>query len=174
MDDRGSPVSLLNVYEVEGDAGSRHLVCFLKPERAQASGIDGRAVVGEVIPGPNNELTPETFTLNPAFIEAFTGYMNDEATRSPDLISGAQSHAGGWLYILDPRFEGAEGEEPPASELLGGFNVDETGRIVPHSFTYNGEHLWFDPASGVSGVLSDLRFYDWLHPKAGSADGGRG
>jgi hypothetical protein len=81
------------------------------------------------------------------------------------MITEAQSHAGGWLYILDPRFAGAEGEEPPHSDLLGGFTVDLGGKLVPESFTYNGEHLWFNPASGVSGVLSDLQFYKWLHPE---------
>ncbi len=47
--------------------------------------------------------------------------------------------------------------------MLGAFAVDESGQIVPGSFQYNRNHVFFDQQSGVSGVLSDREFYDWLH-----------
>ena len=46
---------------------------------------------------------------------------------------------------------------------MGCFAVDGSGQIVPNSFMYNENHRWLEPASGVSGVLEDRRFYDWLH-----------
>jgi len=98
-------------------------------------------------------------------VEALSGYMNEEGARNPDLLEQAAQHPGDWLYILDPRFSGAEGEEPPAGDLLGCYAVDGEGRIVPDSFLYNENHVLFDPDSGVSAVLYDRRFYDWLHPK---------
>lgn len=164
-----SSLSLLNVFEIVEDGAHRHLICFLDPILAGARGIDHRAVIGEFQPGQGQEFDSASFALNPAFIESVTGYMNEEASRSADLIRDAREHPGGWLYILDPRHVGAEGDEPPAADLLGCFAVDDSGQIVPGSFLYNENHVWFDPTSGLSGVFSDRRFYDWLHPKPGQA-----
>jgi hypothetical protein len=159
---------LLNVYEVVTDAGLRHLVCFLDPERADSEGIDHRSVVGEFTPGPGQSFDPDTFLPNPTFVETFKGYMDEEATRSPELNREALEHADDWLYVLDPRFVGDLDGEPPAGEILGGYAVDASGRIIPGSFAYNERHRWFDPVAGVSGVLFDRRFYDWVHAGAGA------
>jgi hypothetical protein len=167
MDKADVGLQLLNVYEVVVDGRQRHLVCFLDPVLAGARGIDHRAVVGEFTPGPGLAFDPSTFRLNPAFVETVTGYMNEEAGRSDDLKRDARGQPGGWLYVLDPRYTGGPDEEPPAADLLGCFAVDGSGQIVPNSFLYNEKHRWFGEASGVSGVLSDRRFYDWLHSAAG-------
>ena len=165
MDETNASLSLLNVFEVVEDGAHRHLICFLDPILAGAKGIDPRSVIGEFTPTHEGEFDPDSFTLNTAFLEAFTGYMNEEATHSPGLVRDAREHASGWLYILDPRHTLTGGDEPPASELLGCFAVDDSGQIVPRSFLYNENHVLFDPATGLSGVFSDRRFYDWLHPK---------
>jgi hypothetical protein len=91
--------------------------------------------------------------------------MNDEASRLPEIVAQAREHRGGWLYVIDPRHPDDDaGAEPPARDVLGGFRVDENGRILPDSFRYNPGHRLFDPAAGVSGLFSDRRFYDWMHP----------
>ena len=64
----------------------------------------------------------------------------------------------------DDLVKACESVEPPASDVVGGFDVDHDGRIVPGSFEYNAHHAWFDPDSGPSGLLADRQFYDWLHP----------
>jgi hypothetical protein len=168
MDDQDQPFSLLNIYEVVNEEGvHHHFVCFLEPERAHEVGIDPRSVVGEFTPGPDKQFDPATFVRNPAFIEALTGYMNGEAILAPGIAVEAQKHANGWLYVVDPRCQQVEGKEPPGTDLLGGFAVDGAGKVVPDSFTYNDDHVWFDTEAGVSGVLSDTRFYEWLHAGSG-------
>ncbi len=168
MDDQGQPHGLLNIFEVELNGTPRHLVCFLEPSLAGHKGIDERSIVGEFTPGEDHDFNLETFELNPAFVDAFTGYMNAVAIQSPGMNEEATRHASGWLYVLDPRFGETGKSEPEPLDLLGGFVVDDGGRIVPDSFVYNEKHQWFSPDEGVSGVLSDRQFYDWLH--ASTAD----
>ncbi len=159
---------LLNIYEVNEGAQTRHLVCFLEPVRAGAAGIDTSAIVGEFTPTTDGGFDPRTFRLNEAFIDSFQGYMNHQAREAPELGRAAADRANGWLYIIDPRHhpeaEDDPAAEPPPSEVLGAFAVDQGGQIVADSFRYNRHHVWFDPRRGVSGVLADRRFYDWLHP----------
>lgn len=158
-------LSLLNLFEVESEGGgSRHLICFLDPVLAGATGIDMRAVVGEYTPDSAGKFDPKTLALNPAFVTALTLYMNAVTASAPELIEPAKSETSGWLYLLDPRYKpNSEEAEPPAHDVLGCFAVDETGQIVPGSFQYNSHHTWFDATEGASGLLQDRRFYDWLH-----------
>ncbi len=165
MSEPAPTLALLNVFEVERDGKTRHLIGFLDPVLAGAAGIDERAVVGEFLPDPGRGFDPKTFRGNPKFVASFTAYMNEEAAHSPDLVAQAADQPAGPLYVLDPRYRGPEGEEPAASEVLGDFTIDGRGGIVAESFHYNDSHRWFDPASGTSGVLNDRRFYDWLHPR---------
>jgi hypothetical protein len=160
-------LNLLNIYEVDEELGTLYLVCFLEPVMAGAVGIPSRAVVGEFTPDADNEFDPETFERNDEFINAFVQYMNREGAKAPELLAQAKAEPGGFLYLVDPRFDiDAFGdEEPPAAQLIGRFLVDEQGDIIPDSFEYNSDHVLFDPESGVSGLLNDRRFYDWLHPQ---------
>jgi len=173
MSEPAPALALLNVFEVERDGKTRHLIGFLDPILAGAAGIDELAVVGEFLPDPARGFDPRSFRGNPKFVESFTAYMNDEAARSADLIAQAAGQPAGPLYVLDPRYRGADGDEPGSSEVLGGFTIDTGGRIVPGSFRYNDGHRWFDPEGGTSGVLNDRRFYDWLHPRFGVEKGVR-
>ncbi len=160
-----SDQSLLNMFEIEIDGNHRHLVCFLKPEIAVARGIDAQAIIGEFTPGPDMQFDVRTFALNPSFIDGFVGYMNHAATSSPTLAAEATLNPSGYLYLLDPRFQGEDGQEPPVGEVVGAYHVDANGVIIPDSFRYNEKHLLFDPTSGVSALLYDSRFYDWLHTR---------
>lgn len=159
MPDRTLP--LLNVFEVEIDGMIRHLICFLDPVRAGSVGIDRRAVVGEFTPRPDGAFDPGSFRLNPHFIATLTEYMNESAAHAPELIHAAGVRPGGRVEVLDPRHPADDDPEPPASETLGHFAVDDSGRIVPGSFEYNARHTWFDPDSAL---FSSRSFYDWLHP----------
>ncbi len=156
-------LSLLNLYEIETDGRRRHVVCLLDPVLAGAVGIDSRSVIGEFTPGPEGGFNAETFALNPAFITAFTYYMNAVAAQADEVVESAKGHRSDWLYVLDPRYRPVDDVEPPTRNLLGCFAVDDTGQVVPGSFQYNGNHIWFDSEDGVSGILHDRRFYDWLH-----------
>jgi hypothetical protein len=164
------PLPLLNLFEVADPEGEpHHIVAFVEPVRAGAEGIAARSVAGEYLPGPDGSFDAATFRPNPAFIEAFTAYMNDEVGRSPSLIEQARGLSSGWLYVLDPRAEEvADDEDPPTGELLGAYAVDDVGQIAPRSFQYNREHLLFHPETGPSGLFRERRFYDWIHaPAAG-------
>ena len=162
MDETQSAPPIVNAYEVEVDGIKRHLICFLDPGDAQEKGIDIDAIVGEFNPDSEGEFDSSTFALNPDFVKSLTDYMNDQST-TPALILEARKNAGGWLYLLDPRFVSGPGEEPPETEVIGAYAVDESGVIVDDSFRYNEKHTWFDKTHGVSGVLADRRFYEWLH-----------
>jgi hypothetical protein len=164
-------LSLLNVFEVETNGVNRHLICFLDVVLAGAVGIDSRSVVGQFDPRPDGGFDSRTFQVNPLFIEVFVQYMNERAALSPEVVREASDRASEWLYLLDPRSAGRSTGESPASDLIGCFAVDDTGQIVPRSFQYNREHAWFDPVRGVSGVLADRGFYDWLHPVTDRRDG---
>jgi hypothetical protein len=154
---------LLNVYEINQDGVTRHLICFLDPILAGSRGIEDQMVLGDYQPGPDGAFNPETFRLNPAFVEQFTRYMNEVTIHSRDIRNEASHHKSEWLYLLDPRVRAVEEGEPSASDIIGCYAVDDSSQIVPGSFQYNANHHWFDAASGVSGVLSDRSFYDWMH-----------
>lgn len=159
-------LELLNIFDIEEDGTTRHFVCFLEPVLAGAQGIPVAAIVGEFTPDGDGEFDPDTFRLNEEFIGAFTAYMNDEVIHSPDLRNQALGNPGGVLYLVDPRITEAV-NEPDPGDLLGGFAIDDDGQPVPESFRYNPQHQMFTRTHGPSGILTDRRFYDWLHPVDG-------
>jgi hypothetical protein len=160
-----SDLSLLNIFEILTDEGAtRHLVGFLDPVLAGSRGLDSRSMVGEFDPGPDGVFDHTTFRPNPEFIAAVEQFMNGAPSRTPEVADQARAIPNQSLYIVDPRNRTEPDADPPASDILGAYSVDGDGRIVPGSFQYNRAHLWFCPASGVSGMLEDRGFYDWLHP----------
>jgi hypothetical protein len=169
MEDQDMSLALLNVYEVENEGVRKHLICFLDPVLAGARGIDSRCVIGEFTPGHDRVFDAATFTLNSAFVATLSAYMNDRSTRSSELTHAATQHAGGWLYIVDPRNSGEDDAQPPACDLLGCYAVDESGQIIPNSFQYNENHVFFEADRGTSGIFYDRHFYDWLHAEPISA-----
>jgi hypothetical protein len=158
-----STLSLINTFEVEMGGAIHHLICFIDPVLAGARGIDGRAVLGEFTPGPKGEFDPQSFQPNPQFIAALAQFMNEEVARTPELAQEARKNPGGRLQIVDARHQASADGDPPASELIGAFMIDETGLIVPGSFQHNQAHVWFNSETGGSSVLLNRRFYDWLH-----------
>ena len=133
---------------------------------AGAVGIEPRAVVGEFTPDAGGDFDLETFELNPDFVRAFAEYMNEEGVKAPELLAQAAAEPEGFLYLVDPRhpFDPDSPSEPPGTDIVGRFLVDAQGGIVADSFEYNADHVLFDPETGVSGILHDRKFYDWLHP----------
>ena len=162
MSDEAS-YDLLNIFEIETPEGPQYLVCFLEPMLAGSRGIEGKAVIGEFTPGPDGDFDPYTFRLNREFTNSISGFMNEHALESDSLQQQAQASPGAELYLVDPRFDGSDGEPSPG-DLLGSIQVDEDGQPVPGSFVYNSKHVMFDPHRGPSGLLMDRDFYDWLHP----------
>ncbi len=156
-------LALLNIYEVESEHGPASLLCFLDPVLAGAKGIERRSIVGEYVAGADGEFDPDSFRVNPGFVEALTGYMNDEASGSSGIIEQSRGVTSGWLYILDPRDRTPGGTEPDTANVLGAFAVDDSGQVVPGSFQYNANHAMFHRDHGTSGLLFDRSFYDWLH-----------
>jgi hypothetical protein len=164
---------LLNAFEVNLEGKVRHLIGLIDPVLAGARGIDGRAVVGEFTPGPDGDFDPNTFLVNPHFIAALEQYMNEKSARFSRFVesgggSGGGDESDGRLEVLDGRSQRGGGgsetpAEPSATEVLGWFTIDDKGQVVPGSFAYNGNHLWFSPETGASSLLSDRKFYDWLH-----------
>lgn len=167
-----SDLPLLNIFEVETDGGTRHLVGYQDPVLAGAVGLASHAMVGEFTPDADGEFDPDSFDPNPEFVEAVVGYMNAVLVHTPSLIEGARQVPGRPLYVVDPRNETPADEDPPTEDVLGSFDVDDAGSIVPDSFEYNAEHVWFSRDSGVSGLLSDRTFYDWLHPESRPGEDG--
>jgi hypothetical protein len=154
---------LVNVFEVEIDGEVQHLVCFLEHTLGFAKGIDSREVIGRVTRGADGEFDLASLSLNPTFVETFIQYMNDQAARSPEIAREARATPSGWVYVIDPRQPDDPDADTPPSNIVGAFAVDDTGQVVPGSFQYNRNHLWFDPARGQSGFLSRVGFYNWLH-----------
>lgn len=155
-------LDLLNIYELMEPEGPRHLVAFLEPVLAELRGIVSHAVVGEFLPRTDGEFDPNTFELNPEFVLQFIRYMNEEAIHSPELLDQAARNPSSQLHLVDPR--NLDDDEPPLSDVLGRFTIDEHGQPVAGSFEYNREHAMFDPVKGPSDILTDRSFYNWLHP----------
>ena len=164
------PEPLLNIYEVDHDGERRHFVCFLETARAQAEGINSDAIVGEFQPGPDGGFDAETFRPNDVFVRSLTRYMNEVVAATADVIRAAAHQTTGKLYVIDPRFPLQPNVEPPADEVVGAFDVGGDKAIAPGSFRYNDHHVWFHGGTGVSGVLNDRRFYDWLHAEASAGE----
>ena len=159
---------LLNVFEVAADeGGTRHLLAFIEAVRAGSSGIDERSIVGEITPTAEGGYDPMSLKLNAAFIGAFTDYMNEVQAVAPEIVEQARSLPSGWVYIIDPRYDDDSDDDPPPTDLVGAFAVDDIGQVVPRSFQYNENHALIDQERGMSGLFSDRRFYDWLHPSEG-------
>ena len=159
------PLPLLNVFEVDDNqGGARHLLAFIEPGRAGSVGIDPRAIVGEVTPIEGEGYDPKGLKLNPEFIQAFTDYMNEVQAVTPGVVARARDQPSGWLYPIDSRSALQAGDELPAADLVGVFAVDDAGQVVPNSFQYNANHVLIDQERGMTGLFSDRKFYDWLHP----------
>jgi hypothetical protein len=162
------PLPLLNVFEVADDeGGTRHLLAFIEAVRAGSSGIDPRSIVGEITPNDEGGYDATSLKLNPEFIGAFTDYMNEVHAVEPGIVEQARSLPSGWVYIMDPRHVEEPGTDPPPTDLVGAFAVDDDGQVAPQSFQYNENHVLIDRERGMSGLFSDRRFYDWLHPSEG-------
>jgi len=157
------PMQILNVFDVETEDGTKSLLCFLDPVIAGIKGINPRSIIGLYGAAEGEDFNPDGFEVNPAFIEAITGYMNEEAAGSDAIIEQAKTLPQGWLYIIDPRDPNEGQDDPPASNLLGAYAVDDSGQVVPGSFQYNENHALFDRSHGLSGLLYDKKFYHWLH-----------
>lgn len=153
---------LLNIFEIETDDGQRSFVCFLLPEAAETNGIPDRAIVGEFDPREDGEFDPDSFRGNTLFLDAFIDFMNEKTIHSDELLDQARQNAGNVLYLVDPRHPDPT-VEPEAGDILGGFEIDDSGLPVPDSFRYNPQHVLFDSETGPSGILTDKQFYDWMH-----------
>ncbi len=115
------------------------------------------------------DFDPGALRINPIFIETLEEFMNDEATRAPELADLAHAESSGSLEIIDARYRPHDdANDPPEAEVVGGFAIDETGTIVPGSFQYNPAHLLFHPETGALGLFASRRFYDWVHGLAGA------
>src|SRR4051794_34483215 len=99
MPEEHESLPLLNTFEVETEEGMKHLIGFLDPVLAGARGINPRSVVGGFTPDAEGEFDPATFRVNPVFLAAFTDYMNDEPSRSPEVVEQARTLRSEWLYI---------------------------------------------------------------------------
>jgi hypothetical protein len=159
------PLPLWNVYEVKTEDGrTQHLLTFLQADRAAAGGIEPRSIVGEVTPTDFGGFDPLSLNVNPEFIEALTTYMNEVVALTPAIVEQARACSVEWTYVVDPRNHDTSGEAPPPTDVLGAFGVNKTGDVVVGSFIYNHSHALIDQEKGFSGIFSDQRFYDWLHP----------
>ena len=166
--DDPNDLPLLNVYEIDDEEQrrTRHLVGFIDPVLAGALGLVSHAMVGEFTPKPSGDFDPETFSVNPEFVEAVIRFMNLQPARSEPLRLGAREIPGERLYVVDPRAEVPDDEDPMPEDVLGWYQVDQTGVLVPESFEYNAQHTWFSTTSGISGLLMDRSFYEFMHPEA--------
>lgn len=156
-------LALLNIFVVETEEGRQHIVAFLDPVRAGAEGIPPRSVVGGFTPDESGSFDYDTFELNADFIEAFVDYMNSAPSATEEIRAQASLIRSDWLYVLDPRNQSPDDADPPKSDILGCYAIDDTGQVAPKSFQYNAEHLWFCLGNGVSGLLEDRDFFDWIN-----------
>lgn len=163
MSDKG--LALINIYDIEDEKGLRHLIALVEPVLAGAMGIDEKCIVGEFRPAPDGGFDPQSFVLNRTFVEAVERYLNEEIGQDPEVVAQALEVPGQALALIDPRSQVPDEAEPPPADILGHFEVDAQGKIVPESFQYNRDHVLFDPFRGLSGLLEDQRFYNWLHPE---------
>ncbi len=151
---------LLNIYDLETEDGVVSVSSASStPVLAGAKGIEAQSIVGDHVTNAEGDFDAEAFQVNPAFVEALTDFMNEETGGRVrgDLGPRPGAVTSEWLYVVDPRDRTAPEHEPPASNVLGAFAVDDTGQIVPGSFQYNANHRMFDRRYGTSGLLFERR-----------------
>jgi hypothetical protein len=162
-----SSASLLNVFNVEHNGETIHLLCFVDPAIATAEGLSEEWIVGELDPDETGELRPEGLRVNPEFVLALSGYLNHLPSTRPQIVEQGRAARGDErLVLLDPRFQGGPADEPPFEDVLGSYKLESDGEIVSGSFVYNSAHRLFDPVRGPSGLFFDLLFHEWLHPNS--------
>ena len=174
MEGSRQDLSLLNIYEVEDESAGRvrHFIGFMDAVLAGSAGLVSHAMVGEFQPLADGSFDPDTFSLNPEFLDAAKQFLNAQVKVSPELIEGARQVPGERLFLVDPRNTSLADEDPLPEDVLGWYAVDEQGQVLAGSFEYNPEHLWFSKEFGASGLLTNRAFYEFLHPMAASGEHG--
>jgi hypothetical protein len=161
---------MLNVFEVVDESGTpSRILCLIDALRAGIEGIDPRTIIGSIPLDASidpDEFEPETLSLNPGFVQSITQFLNHYALNegADELGIQARSISSGWLYLIDPRY--TDEADPGPENILGAYPIDESGQIVPNSFVYNEKHRLFDNDLGVSALLRNRMFFDWLNPPA--------
>lgn len=115
-------------YEVDapGDGGKR---CYLSPlprEKGFNLGLRPEAIIGEVS-DPNN-ITPQSFKPNPAFVRFLSHVLAKHAGQCVALVEEAQRTQNGWVYVIDQRTATPDDAVPP-EDIIGAFEVQD-GKMV--------------------------------------------
>jgi hypothetical protein len=112
----------------------------LSPEQVESlGGLPAEAIVGGVA---GEELSPEAFRPNAAFIDFLHKVIQKDGPEDPGLRAAAREQGDGWVYVIDLRTpDGPQGSVPP-DDIIGGFAV-RTGQVVRSSYQPNPGYIAF-------------------------------
>ena len=128
------------VCRVRVPEGTREYVTVLSPDDVLARGLPGAAIVGALLrpPGEGDDVTPDVFTPNPAFVRFMHDVLAKHAHAQPGLRDEARRVGDGYVYIIDARTPEPAGEVP-RDDIIGALKV-EAGEPVAGSYRANPNH----------------------------------
>lgn len=114
------------------------VLSLLSADEAQRlNGLPVEAIAGAIAEG--DELRPETFQVNPRFVQFMHEVLREAGPLDPRLQAEARSQGNGWVFIIDLRtYRGSEDRIPP-EDIIGGFEARD-GAIVPSSYSPNDRY----------------------------------
>jgi hypothetical protein len=110
------------VYEIDTYGGPMGALSFLPPEEVSETGLRSEGILG-LVP-PEEEVSDESFTPNPLFIQFLHHVVQKYGPESPALREQAERRRDGWVYIVDGRARGETAGVKP-EDILGAFQVQD-------------------------------------------------
>ena len=142
--------------------GAVRAMSLLGPDVAFRHGLAGPAVAGVFRGGTTDDLSPENFVPNAAFVEVVHRVIRQHAPTLPGFHESAREMGSGSIPIIDYRTpEGPNGRVPP-EDIVGAFAVSggrasaDTYRPNPNYrvYTRNGLPRLPKPLNGL--LLAEL------------------
>lgn len=133
----------IGICRVDTPDGPKDYVTCLSHERAFASGLPAEAIIG-ILLRPlevGEEIKPENFARNRAFVEFMHGVIARRGPELPGLIAEAQRQGDGWVCVIDQRTRTPHGAVP-TEDIVGLFEV-KGGQVVADSYQANPNHIIF-------------------------------
>jgi hypothetical protein len=113
----------------------RTILSPLSPQEVQElGGLRDEAVIGELAPGAQ-DVSPETFIPNRAFIQFLHHVIAIYAPTNPGLMAAAQSGGTGQLLVLDKRVHGPVEQQEP-KDVIGVIDIQD-GRLIKYAINPN-------------------------------------
>ena len=114
-----------------------NVLSLLTPEEVEKiGGLPVKAICGEF---EGDELLPEFFRVNPAFVDFMHSVIGTKGSGVLSLTEAAKNQKEGYLYVIDFRTPKGILGNVPSEDIIGAFKV-ENGKVIENSYQRNESH----------------------------------